>query len=87
MPAWMIGAKTVSFSLESANISGIWSNRLQEMNEQKVLDILHICNKHQEINYKHYRAKYIGIYFTWNTRGQISQVIPQEMIAWHGLAP
>lgn len=28
-PAWMTGAKTVSLSLESANMSGIWSRRLQ----------------------------------------------------------
>lgn len=35
MPAWMTGAKTVSFSLESANISGIWSSKLRETHEQR----------------------------------------------------
>lgn len=28
-PAWMTGAKTVSLSVVSANMSGIWSRRLQ----------------------------------------------------------
>lgn len=28
-PAWMTGAKTVSLSAVSANMSGIWSRRLQ----------------------------------------------------------
>lgn len=39
MPAWMTGAKTVSFSLESANISGIWSSKLRAAREQRQVGV------------------------------------------------
>lgn len=38
-PAWMTGAKTVSLSLESANMSGIWSRRLQRRGAQSQLGL------------------------------------------------
>lgn len=41
MPACTTGAKTVSFSLESANISGIWSSKLQETQGPSVWCVCH----------------------------------------------
>lgn len=43
-PAWMTGAKTVSLSLVSANMSGIWSRRLERRGTRSRLG----CCFHQD---------------------------------------